>query len=423
MADRDSKDTLWCGSDLREAAAQSSVTHSLADTLGGFRNALAVMGEMAGARLSGRRAVRFELVTARGTLRGGNSSLTAAYVGTGVNLEWCLSTVFPDGYETTGRRIAADTELSGLLRDAASTADIAFAENIPRTSAVPESFLASPAWIKQRVRVKRDWREQVDSLHRGTRQETARILRRQGYRCRLTSDARDFAGFYDELYSPYIAGRFGAAALIVARERFIKECRRGIVMQLLLGESVIAAALLRRTGNSLAVVWTGHDPATAGAGRGATDALDYFSLLYAHLKGCRWLDFGPSRPDLLDGALRYKAKWGARIHLGLVPQSNIFWTCQGRHDSVARFLRRHVFLVRNGAGLTAAIFTDGAGDAPDLGEKLALIPHAGVRDYRVIALSPPDDRLRNAVTGIDANVTLVEASSCSGAISALKESI
>jgi hypothetical protein len=271
--------------------------------------------------------------------------------------------------------------------------------------------------------VKRDWREQVDGMHRGTRQETARILRRQRYRCRLTSDARDFARFYDELYSPYIARRFGAAALIVERERFIDECRRGIVMQLLQGDSVIAAALLRRTGNSMAVVWTGHDLAIGGAGQGATDALDYFSLLYAHLKGCRWLDFGPSRPDLLDGALRYKAKWGAAIHAGLVPQSSIFWTCQGGHDTVAQFLRRHVFLVRNGSGLTAAIFTDGAGDAPDLGEKLALIPHPGVRDYRVVTLSPPDDRLRNAVTAIDANVTLVEASSCSGAIGALKESI
>jgi hypothetical protein len=136
--------------------------------------------------------------------------------------------------------------------------------------------------------------------------------------------------------------------------------------------------------------------------------MDYFSLLYAHLRRCSWLDFGPSRPDLFDGALRYKAKWGAEVHPGLAPQAEIRCACRGTR--AADFLERHAFLVRANGGLRGLFFC-GAGTEPAaLRATLSAAMTKGVRDYRVTTLAPPDEPLTRAIGSLDAGIELVDGS-------------
>ncbi len=420
MSARPADDVLYAGPDLHRAAAESRVRLTRADRLAGLRNACAVGAGMATGRLRGGGDRSFELVVAAGNEAAGP---LAVYAGTGANRDWCLSSVFP------GYRIRAHTEtrtpseLAHALADAGKEADIVFTEGISRPaletagaahSGTPDPAgspltFAMPAWVKQRLSVVGDWPRQLAGLRRDTRQEVSRVLRKYGYTCHLSRDPADRADFYDRLYRPYVSRRFGEAALVVDRERFLADCRRGVLLRLARQDEVVGTALLRPLGRTLAVVWSALDPAGPSSRlRGASDVLDYFSLLYAHLRGARWLDLGPSRPDLFDGVLRYKAKWGAEVRPGLAPQAELRCSCRG--SAAAGFLERHAFLVKAGGGLRGLFFCGADTDPGAFRAQVSAALTKGVRDYRVTAFAPPDRQLEGLVAGLDARIELVDGS-------------
>src|SRR5690606_15013369 len=204
----------------------------------------------------------------------------------------------------------------------------------------------------------------------------------------------DYRDFYENLYVPYVTQRFGPAAFVVDPTSFYQECRRGVLLRLTHEKRVVGAALLRPIGRTMAVVWSAL--AVRGGGdalRGVTDSLDYFSLLYAHMTGCRWLDLGPSRPDLCDGILRYKSKWGAEITEGLVPQATIMWSCKDSLAGDLVFCKRHVFLTKTNKGLQALMVIDGRSDIETFLARVGTGLASGIGNYRVLVLRDVDARL------------------------------
>jgi hypothetical protein len=168
----------------------------------------------------------------------------------------------------------------------------------------------------------------------------------------------------------------------------------------------------------MAIVWSGMDPAANNNKRvpGATDALDYFSLLYAHLKGCRWLDFGPSRADIADGTLRYKRKWGSVVTRGYVTQPSVYLACNDRDGAAREFLRRHAFITDLAGRLTTitAMTNDVATTTAQRQIERLIMP--GIAEYRVISFSPLQDALRSKLLKIHTNVTLIETDSIADAM-------
>lgn len=411
-------DSLHAGPDLQRAAELSQLQRTAGDRFRGSWNAAAILGDLARKRLESRAAANCELIVATGPDPLTGDELRAAYVGAGENRAWCLSSVF-DRHEVIASRTAGSPgDIPQLVAELQDGVDVLFIEGISGRSFVRSGppFAGMPAWIKQRVRLLGDWPRQVAGLPRDTRQETARILRKYRYRCSLTRKPGDHADFYDRLYLPYVTGRFGPAAHVVERRRFLSECRRGVLLRLAREDKLLGAALLRPVGRTMAVVWSALHPEKESTDlRGVTDALDYFSLLYAHLQRCRWLDLGPSRPDLCDGTLRYKAKWGSEIYSGLVPQSEVIWRCNAKRAGALCFLRRHVFLIRTAGGLRAVAVVDG--DAP--ATKLAAKLNPGVRDYRVVTLSPPGEHLTRVARNFGGNMSVVEAKDYRDVMSAM----
>lgn len=422
-------ETLYNGHDLANAAAQSRVHRSLPDSLRGVRNATAILGDMLANRLS-RDPTPFEFVTASGTIAGTDTILTAAYAGTGANRDWCLASVFENGengVEPIFSEAASSTNLTNrvepIFSEAASSANFVFADGIG-SQLIEKTGLKAlilPAWVKQRLRVQPDWALQLKSMRRGTRQEVARILRKYSYTTRLTSDRADFESFYANLYKPYATRRFGDGALLVDRDKFLTECRRGILLQLLHQQSVVGTSLLRPVGGTLAIVWSALDPqAEPGNTRGAADALDYFSLLYAQLKGCRWLDFGPSRPDLYDGALRYKSKWGADVTSGFARQTQIYFACGDKDGAELEVLQRHAFVCQSDGQLSAVAFVDGGHEVDALRRKVAGLIVPGVERLFVVAQTKLSVDARAIIAGVDPRVKLIEAASFGEAVAAIR---
>lgn len=413
---------LYAGDDLHRAADLSSPASNGQSRFHGFRNAAGIALDLGAARLRNRAHPPLELLVAVGQDPESGREISVTYAGYGANRAWCLSNAFRNYRVVERTPPVSGSDLGHTLDRLVHETDISFLDGLsPRfVASGGRSFVTMPAWIKQRVLLSGDWPAQVDGLRRATRQEVRRFLRKYRYECHLSRQALHFADFYEHLYVPYVSRRFEAAAMIVDRERFLRECRRGILLRLTREGNLHGAALLRRVGNTMAVVWSAVDSGSdAASSRGATDAMDYFSLLYAHVTGCRWLDLGPSRPDLCDGILRYKAKWGATITAGLVPQPTIAWTCNAPHGGNLYLLRRHAFLRRTRTGLQAVIVLGGQDDADELGGKVTAGLQSGIRDFKVVNAPGMSVALPDSLQGVDARLSFLDASGYPDFMSAL----
>jgi hypothetical protein len=422
MGNADCKEGLYSGDDLHRAGTQSTVGTSLSMRARGFGNIAAIASQVAGQRLRRDNRSSLEILLVRGKCLARKADISVAYAGSGINREWCLARVL-EGYEVAERTVlkGPDQLLQNLARSS-QQADVLFADGLPphllQKSGL--TFFTMPAWVKQRVRLLHDWTAQVDGLRRMTRQETRRILRKYRYSCALSSKAEDYEHFYEQLYVPYITQRFGSTAHTVPRSKFLRECHRGILLRLFHEDRLQGAALLRPVGWTMAVVWSALD---TGSGRatpqGATDALDYFSLLFAHKTGCKWLDLGPSRPDLRDGILRYKAKWGAKIVPGLAPQATIALACVSGPRKPYEFLLHHAFLTKTAAGLQSVILVDGRSEVEAVRAQVAAGLSSGIRWFRIVVLDGADRELTDNVRETGANLAVVRVADYPDIISAM----
>ena len=379
--------TLYAGPDLLQGPASSSLSYQPAHTFFGLRNAALVGLEMIGRRITRPKTNTFQLIHARGRLLDSDTQVDAIYAGNGENLTYCLDQVFGDSISILEEHRGPSLDIARLLRAESSPEKFVFTEGLsPDDLASLDFGLASmPAWIKQRIRIQSVWAVQINGLRRGTRQEMARILRKNRFECGLSRRDADFDQFYEQLYRPFIHQRFGESAVTVDRRQFIRECRRGRLLQLRRGGNLLGAALLRQTGPTLAVVWSALDiRIDKQERRGIFDSMDYFSLMVGHIQRCRWLDLGPSRPDLHDGVLRYKAKWGAVANAGLARQATIRWACPQHSAAGRHFLQRHAYVVHLGNALTGVICCPEARGPEELAQRIRSLAIEGIDAYRVL---------------------------------------
>ena len=273
--------SLYGGPDLINAAERSNIDRSMRDRYAGLVNGLGILADTVRYRQQQSDDSQFELLIATGLIKGTLSAASVAYAGNGANREWCIGTTISERNDIKTTEYSSAAETIEALSKTIEDVDIVFVDGLDDNlvADLPTDFGRSPAWIKQRVRLAGDWPSQMRALKRSTRQEVSRILRKFGYECRLTREAADVSRFYDQQYRPHVSSLFGKSAIIVDRDRFVRECRRGILLQLIHHEKVVACALLRPIGRTMAIVWTGM---SLGADTkripGATDVLDYFSL-------------------------------------------------------------------------------------------------------------------------------------------------
>lgn len=75
-----------------------------------------------------------------------------------------------------------------------------------------------------------------------------------------------------------------------------------------------AASLIYKDGSTLIGPYKGVVLNTDKlANDGVSSLLYREKMLMAHKWGCKWIDWGRSRPFLSDGSLRFKLKWGLEV--------------------------------------------------------------------------------------------------------------
>lgn len=220
-------------------------------------------------------------------------------------------------YVGSDRYARADLASRLDLGSASSTSrpDLTFTEISRRGAARwrARGQLVSPQLVAASV----DLRGPIEALWDQERRRHAKRIDRE-LSCEVRGVDR-FDHFYDRMYAPTARKRFAASGY-VARRRYLRRlAESGRILFALRGDRAIAGAIVvpvhgRRYAHDLrvwGVIDGEHDPARDAL---AYEALLVFALRWARARGAERLGLGLAYPFAMDGALRFKKRWGASFH-------------------------------------------------------------------------------------------------------------
>ncbi len=301
-------------------------------------------------------------IVARGAERHSGHELTVRYVGTTTNLRYVLNLAF-EAYETVvERRLRTPGHAVAAFSPGRRDEDVLVldTQSLIGERLVRRPHLLLPAWIRQRLPLAREWSAVIDNLPRFTRRGVSRYLRKYGFTGRVAHSDDAIDNFYHRLYAPHVRRRHKDEAVVLSEGRFRTLARGCQLVEILDEGDVIGANLVRHVGDTMFILWCGVSDLTKERDlKGATDVLDYFSMLHAFLSGCQSLDFGRSRPTLNDGVMMYKSKWRARLIPARVPQAHIVAVPTRWSPGVTSVLAHNHFVTVGRDGLNGRILLEG----------------------------------------------------------------
>lgn len=146
--------------------------------------------------------------------------------------------------------------------------------------------------------------------HKQFRKRKKNILK---YAPEISKDPETLKFFYEKLYVPYIRGRHTDALIDdYSVLQYHAEKNNGEVLLLKREQEIIGGSFCTTIGDTYHGTYLGLID-DRYLREDAVSALFYFSLVRARELHARFMDFGDSRPFLLDGILGYKRMWGGHL--------------------------------------------------------------------------------------------------------------
>ncbi len=149
------------------------------------------------------------------------------------------------------------------------------------------------------------------------------LKRIRKYSFEITNDPVALKFFYEKMHVPHVKKKYGDSANIENFNILEKFLKNGELMFIKLNGENIAGELYEINGDvcymrKKGVLDDSH------VKDGALLAAYYFPILRAKEKNLKMVDLGGSKPFLLDGVLRHKNTWGARIFIDKMSKRVIY---------------------------------------------------------------------------------------------------
>ncbi|MFX0196020.1 MAG: hypothetical protein ACFFCW_07850 [Candidatus Hodarchaeota archaeon] len=126
----------------------------------------------------------------------------------------------------------------------------------------------------------------------------------------ITRDLDDFYLFYERMYLPYLAKRFGDTMIAKTRKRLKKDFSAGFLMLIEDKQQPIAGAIVRINGGTVTETALGVlDGLDEFLGMGVSGVIDYHLHEWAANHDKCYINVGHTRPFPLDGIFFNKRKW------------------------------------------------------------------------------------------------------------------
>jgi hypothetical protein len=273
-----------------------------------------------------------------------------------------------------------------------------------------QTFVAMPAWINQRMPLPARWQDVYAQLRPSARREDMRLLRKHRFEASLTRDRQAVRRFYEEMYAPRLARRFGEAAYVEPRGKIDYCVNTGTLMEIRRAGRLVAAQVLWEDRGSLQFLWAGTvDGASTPPSRGVYPALFYYGILHAFERGCTEVDYGGSRPLLSDGTFQLKRRWGGTVFDGWSRETLL--VRPNRLDPASRsFFANNPLVTRTRDGLVGRLLNPGSQVAPEQIARAAQIYGTpGLRALRLYLMQTPPPETREAARALP-GIELVDLS-------------
>jgi hypothetical protein len=349
--------------------------------------------------------MRLPVAEISGETRVSGSPARIITAGSGPGVEYLIGRFFRT---LTRRRVIGRVYLPRLplflerLRGGA-TLTVARVDRLTRRRLFEHDYLALPEWVGSRLAV-------PENPHRHLQRSKSlkndmRKAVKNGLRCRVIQNESAFDAFYDSMYVPFTRNRHGASAAIANIHQLRRVFRSGGLILVEQNKMALSAALFMKRGAIFHLVVFGtREGETTPVHLGTFGAHYAFCLAYAARIGCRVIDFGAMRPNLNDGVLKYKRKWGAslaerpNVHHDLLLYWNRF------EDAVIDFLDQVPPIFRHAGGLWGLISAVGEaaeGIDRELSTAVRQMWMPGLKGLCVICRSADRKTLQPGVVGID----------------------
>jgi hypothetical protein len=278
-----------------------------------------------------------------------DSRLRVAYVGNQINFTYLRDLFFRESTAEHLDVIGYPAMLGSRLINKIPTIDLLLID-VPRLWHPLLGIkldLILPAWVRQEIDIAPSAPPNQQILSRSTEREIKRHTRRENYSVEVSSDRKTLLQFFHEFYRPYVSARFGEQAVVVSESLFLERSHGQQLAKLFSGTQWVAGMLFETKKDYLRFGWFGASTNPPQAG--AAEVIDGFCIRHAKALGIRRVIMGNSRPNLDDGIVRYKARFGARILPTRFPQALLGIRVLNWSEGVRSCLRKQRLLTqRNG---------------------------------------------------------------------------
>jgi hypothetical protein len=280
--------------------------------------------------------------------------------------------------------------LPDRLRELRETADATFAllDTGNARWALGREHFRLPTWVdlqRPAPAEARELKRQSSSV-----QSDLRLLRREGLRACLSREPGDLDRFHADYYMPMIRKRHGDHAFLQSLPFSRAIYRTGFLVWIEKNGERVAGGLIGQRDGVLKIYESGLGRGDQGwARRGAHAAVYCFVFEQARQLGAHAIDFGGCRPLLSDGVLRYKRKWGGRLHGRLATSYEDLGLAWARFNPVVADVLAElsaIFLDRERLSALSCIDVDRPGTAADAERQRRMLWLPGL--HRLYLTSP-----------------------------------
>jgi hypothetical protein len=335
------------------------------------------------------RSHRVHALIVRGREKCTGSELTALYLGDRANYGFICKRAFSDFGIVESHHGVSALAAGKWIRRYADRVDLVIldVELLFCKMLLNEPFVRIPHWVRQKYRMPNTWEGVLKSLRKNTRKTDLRKVRKYGLIPRITRADEDFRDFYHRMHRPYLEKRFDDLVIIEPEWKFMRQCRKGELMQITRDDEVLGGVLMHKLGGRLAYVWVGvRDDLAPQWDRGVFSAMYYYTILHGYENGCEEVDFLGTRPVLSDGLFRYKRKWGTRVEDSPIPRGDILIRPVRFDAAVRAIFRENPFVVRDGPDLAGKILLDhGVATRGEIEDQVDRFYTPGLRRLKVLS--------------------------------------
>jgi hypothetical protein len=170
-------------------------------------------------------------------------------------------------------------------------------------------YFVIPEWVTFSRAVEREESRRYAGAGQTLRREI-RAVEEAGLETALSRSRSDFDLYYERMYLPYVAKRFGDGTITKSRRRLLRDFQRGFLMIVRRNGNPIAGGIVRDDGERASFTSSGVlDGSDEHLHAHVSAALDLRLHEWAASRGRRTIDVGHTRPFPNDGVFRNKRRW------------------------------------------------------------------------------------------------------------------